>query len=254
MTRRMLVAGNWKMNLGMAEAVDLARSVSGQVESDAVDVAVFPTFPWIVPVTEALQGSAIQVGAQDCYVEDSGAFTGEVSPAALSEVCSAVLAGHSERRHVVGESDDLVGRKVGAILGAGMTAYLCVGETLEERQADQAESVVYRQLESGMATVEAGHLDRMVIAYEPVWAIGTGVAASTDDAQEMCRSARDWLAARYGDRGRDVQVLYGGSVSPGNVEELFSCEDIDGGLVGGASLDADSFGQLIAAAVRTSAV
>ena len=242
------------MNLSMAGAVELAHEIAGGVTEDTVDVAVFPTFPWLVPVSDVLDESGIVVGAQNCYYEDAGAFTGEVSPVALSEVCGAVLAGHSERRHIMGESNELVGLKVEAILRAGMTAYLCVGETLDERQAGRAETVVYRHLESGLAAVNGDRLGRIVVAYEPVWAIGTGVAASADDAQEMCRSVREWLADRYGDPGRDVTVLYGGSVSPSNADELFACDDIDGGLIGGASLEAGSFMQLVAAAGRAAAV
>jgi len=250
----MLVAGNWKMNLGMAGAVDLARGIAGGVTEDTVDVSVFPTFPWLVPVSDVLDESGIVVGAQNCYYEDAGAFTGEVSPVALSEICGAVLAGHSERRHILGESNELVGLKVEAILRAGMAAYLCVGETLDERQAGQAETVVYNHLESGLAAVDGDRLGRIVVAYEPVWAIGTGVAASADDAQEMCRSVREWLAERYGEQGQDVTVLYGGSVSPSNADELFACDDIDGGLIGGASLEAGSFLELVAAAGRAAAV
>lgn len=254
MSRRMLVAGNWKMNLSVAEAVELAREITGGVADDTVDVAVFPTFPWLVPVSDVLDESRIVLGAQNCYYEDAGAFTGEVSPVALSEICEAVLAGHSERRHVIGESNEMVGLKVEAILRAGMTAYLCVGETLDERQAGRAEEVVYNHLGSGLAAVEGDRLGQIVVAYEPVWAIGTGVAASADDAQEMCRSVREWLAGRYGEQGRDVTVLYGGSVSPSNADELFACDDIDGGLIGGASLEAGSFLELVAAAGRAAAV
>lgn len=254
MARKMIVAGNWKMNLGRREAVELASAVAAAGVPSGVEVAVFPTFPWLVPVHEALGDSGVQLGAQDCYTEPAGAFTGEVSPVALAEICSAVLAGHSERRHVIGESDELVGSKVAAIQQAGMTAYLCVGETLEERQAGRAQEVVERQLASGLAAVDAGELHLLVIAYEPVWAIGTGVAASAEDAQEMCAAVRQWLTGRYGEPGSQVRVLYGGSVSPSNVEELFACPDVDGGLVGGASLDAGSFGALVEAAARLAAV
>lgn len=250
----MIVAGNWKMNLGRAEAVALARGVAAHQVVDGVEVAVFPTFPWLVPVDDALGDSGVLLGAQNCYYEVSGAFTGEVSPTALAEICGAVLAGHSERRKVIGESSELVGSKVRAIIEAGMIAYLCVGETLEEREAGQAEAVVEGQLESGLRTVNAQDIHSLVVAYEPVWAIGTGVAASAADAQAMCKHVRGWLGGKYGADGHNVQVLYGGSVSPSNVDEIFACEDIDGGLVGGASLDADSFGQLIAAANRMIAV
>ncbi len=254
MSRRKIVAGNWKMNLSRAEAVALAQEVAQIAVSDPLDVAIFPTSPWLVPVAEALAGSSVTLGAQNCYVEDAGAFTGEVSPSALAEMCGAVLAGHSERRHIMGESNELVGRKVQSILANGMIAYLCVGETLGEREGGRAESVVYRHLETGMAHVRAQDLEHVVIAYEPVWAIGTGVAASSDDAQAMCASVRAWLGEHYGDPGLEVSVLYGGSVSPSNVDELFSRDDIDGGLVGGASLNAVSFGELIEAANRLTAV
>ena len=254
MGRKLIVAGNWKMNLSRAAAVALAEGVASEQASAGVEVAVFPTFPWIAPVSEALAGSEVVLGAQDCYVEDAGAFTGEVSPAALAELCTAVLAGHSERRHLLGETDVLVEQKVSAIIRNGLTVYLCVGETLEEREAGQAEAVVHRQLESGLINVDENDLDRVVIAYEPVWAIGTGLAASAGDAQEMCRSVRDWMGNRFRDEGREVRILYGGSCSPTNVPDLFSREDVDGGLVGGASLDADTFGQLIRVANDIAAV
>jgi triosephosphate isomerase len=252
--RKMIVAGNWKMNLSLAEAVNLASAIAQIPLEDGVEVTIFPTFICLVPVAEALNGASAKLGAQDAYIEDSGAFTGEVSPSALAEICQAVLVGHSERRHVFGETDELIGLKVDAILRAAMTAYLCVGETLTEREAGKAEAVVHTQLAAGLENVAVEQLGQLVVAYEPVWAIGTGVAASSDDAQEMCRSVRAWLGNRYGDPGRAVQVLYGGSVSPDNVDELFGCADIDGGLVGGASLSADSFEALIEAANRIAAV
>jgi triosephosphate isomerase len=250
MSRRMIVAGNWKMNLSRSEAVELARAIAAGGAPEGVEVAVFPTFPWLVPVADALSGSPVTLGAQDCYITASGAFTGEVSPVALAELCAATLTGHSERRHVIGEDDELVGRKVTAILEAGMTAYLCAGETLEEREAGRAMDVVARQLSIGLAAVDADDIVRIVIAYEPVWAIGTGVAASANDAQEMCAAVRAWLADRFGTSGANVHVLYGGSVSPANAAELFDCPDVDGGLVGGASLDAAVFEGIIAAAAR----
>jgi triosephosphate isomerase len=254
MSRKIIVAGNWKMNLTRVEAVALARAVAATPASDGVEVTIFPTFPWLVPVADAIAGTPVVLGAQNCYTEAAGAFTGEVSPAALAECCSAVLAGHSERRHVIGESNELVGRKVTAILASGLSAYLCVGETLAEREAGEAERVVFGQLSAGLGAVRAEELGRIVVAYEPVWAIGTGVAASSDDAQAMCLSVRDWLGTSFGAAGRELPVLYGGSVSPANVDELFAQADVDGGLVGGASLAAASFGALIEAANRAVAV
>lgn len=243
------------MNLARTEAVALARGIAESVGDEPdVDVAVFPTFPWLVPVREALEGSSVILGAQDCYTADAGAYTGEVSPVALAEICNAVLAGHSERRHVLGESDDLIAAKVQAILRAGMRAYLCVGETLGEREGGRASAVVSRQLEAGLGSVSGDDLERLVIAYEPVWAIGTGVAASAGDAQEMCAEIRAWLRNRYGERGAAIQILYGGSVSPGNADELFGQQDVDGGLVGGASLDADSFTSIVQKAASRAAL
>jgi triosephosphate isomerase len=250
----MIVAGNWKMNLSRAQAVALATEVATHRPADGVEVTVFPTFPWLVPVADVLSGTQVRLGAQDCYTSASGAFTGEVSPVALSELCGAVLAGHSERRHIIGEDDELVGRKASAILEAGMTAYLCVGETLAEREAGTAVEVVARQLSSGLSAVDAGEVKRIVIAYEPVWAIGTGVAASAGDAQEMCTEVRAWLADRFGEAGANVPVLYGGSVTPANAGELFASPDVDGGLVGGASLDGRAFREIIAAAARSAAM
>ena len=254
MTRTKIVAGNWKMNTTLDEARDLAAAIaSGASASEGVELAVFPPFPWIVPVYAALGGSSIQVGAQDCYTQKSGAFTGEVSPWSLAGICQMILAGHSERRHVIGESDELVGQKVDATLAAGLTSVLCVGELLDERQAGEAQTVVTRQLEAGLAHVAGGLLARLAIAYEPVWAIGTGVAATPADAQEMCAAIRGWMVSRYADAGDSVRVLYGGSVTPENAVELFEQPDVDGGLVGGASLKADSF-LAIAAAAATGGV
>ena len=249
MSRGTLVAGNWKMNLDRREAVALAGALAGAAKpSSDVEVAVFPPFPWIVPVRDIAANLHIAVGAQHCYTEQSGAFTGEVSATMLADVCEYILAGHSERRHLFGESDELVGAKVAAILATSARPILCVGETLDERQAGQAQAVVARQLGAGLAGVDSGMVGRLTIAYEPVWAIGTGVAATADDAQEMCAFVRGWLVEQFGPAGGDVRVLYGGSVSPDNAAALFMREDIDGALVGGASLKADAFRAIVAAA------
>jgi triosephosphate isomerase len=249
MSRGMLVAGNWKMNLDRREAIALAGGLAGAAKPDSnVEVAVFPPFPWIVPVRDIVANLNIAVGAQHCHTEKSGAFTGEVSAGMLADVCDYILAGHSERRHVFGESDETVGAKVTAILATSAKPVLCVGETLDERQAGQAQAVVARQLAAGLSSVDADSVARLTIAYEPVWAIGTGVAATADDAQEMCAFVRGWLAERFGADGREVRVLYGGSVSSDNAATLFERDDIDGALVGGASLKADSFRAIVAAA------
>jgi triosephosphate isomerase len=249
MSRGMLVAGNWKMNLDRREAIALAGGLAGAAKPDSnVEVAVFPPFPWIVPVRDIVANLNIAVGAQHCHTEKSGAFTGEVSAGMLADVCDYILAGHSERRHVFGESDETVGAKVTAILATSAKPVLCVGETLDERQAGQAQAVVARQLAAGLSSVDADSVARLTIAYEPVWAIGTGVAATADDAQDMCAFVRGWLAERFGADGREVRVLYGGSVSSDNAATLFERDDIDGALVGGASLKADSFRAIVAAA------
>lgn len=251
-TRTAIIAGNWKMNLGRQESIDLATGVADiEHDPDQVELLVFPAMVWTANVSDAVKGSTLRVGAQNCYTEPKGAFTGEVSTGMLAEICTDVMAGHSERRHVFGESDELVGQKVRAILGSGMRAVLCVGETLAEREAGEAEAVVKRQLVAGLAGTGAEELDAIVIAYEPVWAIGTGVSASPEDAQAMCAYVRSELTALYGDIGTNVRVLYGGSVTADNAADLLGQADIDGGLVGGASLNVQSFRAIVEAAARS---
>ena len=248
MTRRMMIAGNWKMNLGHDEALALASALAQSVVvTTEVEIAIFPPFPWLLPVRAVLGESGILLGAQTCHQTDFGAFTGEVSAQMLAPICDVILAGHSERRQLFGESDALVGEKVAAILAAGSRAVLCVGETLAERDAGNAANVVTRQLSAGLRSVSGAALERVIVAYEPVWAIGTGVAATASDAQAMCGATRKWLREHFGAAGAEVGVLYGGSVTPDNALELFSQPDIDGALVGGASLKADSFARIVAA-------
>jgi len=253
MKRRLLIAGNWKMNLTLPDAETLARDVA-LATPESIDVALFPPFPWLTPVKDALAGSAVKIGAQNCHWEPSGAFTGEVSASMLAGICDFILAGHSERRHVFGESDDVVARKVAAIVKAGLRPILCVGETLDERRAGGAAAVVTRQLASGFGDLSAADVSVVAIAYEPVWAIGTGVAATTRDAQDMCATVRRWLADRFGDIGAGAKVLYGGSMTGDNARELLSQPDVDGGLVGGASLKADSFSAIVAAGESVAAM
>ena len=247
MTRRKIIAGNWKMNLDRTGSVDLAGAVAQITHDSSTEVLVFPATAWIVPVADALQGTDVKVGGQNCHFETRGAFTGEVSASMLAELCSYVLAGHSERRHVFGETDETVGKKVRAILDVGLSAVLCVGETLDERNAEDAESVVERQLKAGLGHVSATDLAQIVIAYEPVWAIGTGVSATPDDAQTMCRFVRLTMESMYGPEAGEVSVLYGGSVTADNAMDLLKQADIDGGLVGGASLDVQSFRAIVEA-------
>ena len=251
MSRSMLIAGNWKMNLGLDDARSLAQDIADQARPSAgVEVAVFPPFPWLLSVREAVGASGVQVGAQNCYARPSGAFTGEVSPAMLSGLCDSVIIGHSERRHVFGESDELIAEKSVAVVSENLQLVLCVGETLEERQRGAAEDVVNRQLNSAITALTAvGTLEALTIAYEPVWAIGTGVAATAGDAQEMCAAIRAWLRQSVSsDAAGSTRVLYGGSVTADNAHELLGQEDIDGALVGGASLKSASFLAIISAA------
>ena len=227
----------------VAEAVALAQALRGPLSAlERVERVVCPPFVALTAVADALAGSPIALGAQNVHPEPKGAFTGEVSGAMLQAVCSHVIVGHSERRHGFGETDGFVNAKVLAVLGLGMTPVLCVGETLEERDAGEASAVVERQTAAGVAGVASGDLGRVVLAYEPVWAIGTGRAATPETAQEMIGGIRAHLG-RLTDSATAAQVrlLYGGSVNAGNAAELAALPDVDGALVGGASLDPDAF-------------
>lgn len=246
--RKPYMAGNWKMNLDRAGAVALARGLRERIgDRDDVDVAVAPPFVYIEAVVAALEGSPIKVGGQNACDQTSGAFTGEVSAAMLRDVgCSFVVLGHSERRHVYGETDELVNAKVERALAEGLEVVLCVGETLEERQAGQTEAVVRRHLGQGLAGVAAADMARVTIAYEPVWAIGTGHTATPEQAGEVHRYLRGLLSGLYDDRvSGSTRIQYGGSVKPDNVRELLAVEDVDGALVGGASLKPDSFHAIV---------
>ena len=249
MSRRLLIAGNWKMNLDRAGAADLAASIAGGHSETAVDVAVFPPFVYLDAVRTALEGSSIAFGGQNMYPIASGAFTGEVSGPMLVDLgCRYVILGHSERRHVIGEPDDFVGQKVAAAFEFGLVPVLCVGETLDEREADRTMDVIARQMAAGCAAVQADRAADLVIAYEPVWAIGTGRTATPEQAQAVHADLRQWLTDRYNaDVAQQIRIQYGGSVKPSNAAELLSQPDIDGALVGGASLEAGSFLDIIAA-------
>ena len=241
--RRPLIAGNWKMNTDRAGAVALARDVvkrSG--EFSKVDLLVCPPAVYLVPVAEALAGAPIALGAQNMYHEGNGAFTGELSAAMLLDVgCRYVILGHSERRHILGETDADVNKKTLAALAAGLIPVVCVGELLAERESGQTAAVIRRQFAGSLAGVTADQIERVVIAYEPVWAIGTGKVATPEQAEEVHADLRRLLAEQYNDRSARVRILYGGSVKPSNAGELLSQPNIDGALVGGASLKADDF-------------
>lgn len=251
MPRKKFVAGNWKMYTTAAGARDLATAVvKGLGQKDTVTVAVCPPFPYLLPVAEALRGSRVLLGAQNVYPANEGAFTGEVSPAMLLDVgCRYVIVGHSERRHVLGESDEFIQRKAQAALTAGISVILCVGETLQERERDETEKVLDRQLSSGLQGLPREQLDRLVIAYEPVWAIGTGRNATPDQAQAAHAFLRRRLAQLVDEKtAQSVLIQYGGSAKPENVASLLSQPDVDGALVGGASLKPDLFLAIIALA------
>jgi triosephosphate isomerase len=242
--RKPFIAGNWKMNLERKSALGLAAAIRDRVASrEDVDVAVFPPFVYLDEVARALAGSPVRVGAQNCCDEASGAFTGEVSASMILDVGGdIVILGHSERRHIYGESDELVHRKVVAALDAGLDVILCVGETLEERRDQRTEKVVGAQLRAGLAEIDARSMVRITIAYEPVWAIGTGLNATPAQAGEVHAYLRGVLAGLYAENvAESARIQYGGSVKPNNVRELMAVPEVDGCLVGGASIQADTF-------------
>ena len=251
--RKPFVAGNWKLNQDSRSSVELAKGVAQGAAGTAgteVDVAVIPPFVYLQSVVRAVSSTGVVVGGQDVYFEPKGAFTGEISPGMLKDVgCIYVLCGHSERRHVIGETDELVGKKVTAAIGGGLLPILCVGELLEERDGGQMEQVVARQLKAGLAGLSADKMSAVTIAYEPVWAIGTGRTATPQQAQEVHKLIRGLLAEMYDDNlAQEVRILYGGSVKSSNAAELMAEQDVDGLLVGGASLKADEFVNIIEAA------
>jgi triosephosphate isomerase len=250
--RKPLISGNWKMNHNHFEAIQTVQKLSYALSKDdyaAVDVSVHPPFTDIRSVQTVLEadGIPISLGAQHCHWEEKGAFTGEVSPAMLAKLnVSYVIAGHSERRELFGELDPHVNMKVRAILKWGMTPILCVGETLEEREAGTTEDKVAGQTINCLAEVAAADIAKLVIAYEPIWAIGTGRNATPDDAQAVCKHIREIVKSSWGaDAAAGVRIQYGGSVKSSNAAELMAMPDIDGALVGGASLDADEFARIV---------
>ena len=239
--RRILVAGNWKMNASRAQTDTLITGLRNAGELTC-DLAVFPPFPYLSQAISVAEGSQISVGAQNCAEADSGAFTGEVSAEMLSDLgASMVIIGHSERRTLYGETDDVVLHKTRKALDNGLIAVVCVGETLEERQGGKAEEVVGAQMSLLISELTDADWKNVVIAYEPVWAIGTGETATPEQAQAIHAFIRGLLTERSADLAAATRLLYGGSVKAANAAELFSQQDIDGGLVGGASLDVDEF-------------
>ena len=251
--RRPLIAGNWKMNLNHAAAVALAEAVARQAgDSPAADLAVCPPFVYLEAVGKAVAGSKVLLGAQDCYHEKSGAFTGEISVEMLQDAgCRYVILGHSERRHILGETDAQINRKVVAALAGDLTPIVCVGETLAERERGQTQAVIQRQFDNSLAGLTAEQMVRLVIAYEPVWAIGTGRVATPEQAEQVHLDLRNLMEERYNrEVAQTVRILYGGSVNPANAAGLLAQPNIDGALVGGASLTADQFLGIVAGAGR----
>ena len=246
--RTPIMAGNWKMHKNVQEAKTLASDIVQKVEKvKDVEVVLCPPFTALATVAEAIKGTSISLGAQNCHYEEKGAFTGEVSPKFLLDIgCKYVIIAHSERRQYFGEDDALINRKLKAVLGLGLVPVFCVGETLEQRDKELAFDVLRKQVVHGLADIHIDNPSRLVVAYEPVWAIGTGKVATPVQAQEMHRYIRDLLGGLWGsDTAEGIRIQYGGSVKPDNVKELMACPDIDGALVGGASLDADSFAKIV---------
>lgn len=255
MTRRLMVAGNWKMNNTIGQALDLVEAIKEKTaDMHKVEIVVAPPFTAIRPVYDSLENTWIQVAGQDVFWEKSGAYTGEVSPMMLKEAgCKLVIAGHSERRQYFAETDETVNKKAKAAFGAGLKVIVCVGETLEQREAGQTFSVLDAQVEGALAGVARKDAEKVIIAYEPVWAIGTGKTASPSQAQEAHEHIRRRIASLYdGALAEGMRILYGGSMKPGNASELLGQEDIDGGLIGGASLKAADFTAIVAAAMEVS--
>jgi len=249
--RTPVIAGNWKLFKNASEAVELVNGLIPLISGKkGVDVVVAPVFTVLDRVRSAITGSCIALAAQDCFWEEEGAFTGEVSPKMLLDSgCSHVIIGHSERRQYFGETDVTVNKKIHAALKAGLTVIFCIGETLTEREEGRTFAVLQRQIAGGLVGIDADTMQKVIVAYEPVWAIGTGKTATDEQAQEAHAVIRKELASLYGESvASQTRILYGGSVKPDNIAGLIAQPDIDGALVGGASLKADSFAALVNAA------
>ena len=248
MARTPYIAANWKMNKTIAEASEFIDALLPRIAATQHDVVVCPPFTALQEVVERRRGTAVRVAAQNMHYDESGAFTGEISAPMLVELdVEAVVLGHSERRQFFGETDEALAKKVPAALAAELEPILCVGETDEAREGGQTEEVLERQLQADLAEVSDADIAKVVIAYEPIWAIGTGKVATPEQAQEACAFIRDVLRGR-GAPADDVRILYGGSVKPGNAAELLALPDVDGALVGGAALDAEDFAAIVEAA------
>lgn len=242
--RKPLIAANWKMNKTIAETAAFFDAFLPIVKNVTdVDIIIAPPYTSLSVAAEKTQNSSVKIAAQNAYFEEKGAFTGEISTTMLIDAgCEAVIIGHSERRHILKETDELINKKIKAALAHGLEVLFCVGELLAEREAGKTNDVLRAQISSGLAGIPA---EGIVVAYEPVWAIGTGKTATPDQAQDAHNFIRTILTEQYGDAAQEMRILYGGSVTPENVAGLMACQDIDGALVGGASLKPDSFAQLV---------
>ncbi len=250
--RKPLMAGNWKMHHTHLEAIQVVQKLGFRLDDkdfDRVEVVVCPAFTALRSVQTTIEGDRLPIGlgAQNCHWETQGAYTGEVSPVMLAKLhVSYVIVGHSERRELVGETDEVVAKKVRAVLGTGMAPIVCVGETLDEREQGATDEKVRRQVEAAFSGLSSDDASRCVVAYEPIWAIGTGRNATPDDANATIAVIRDQVGRSLGDTvAAGLRILYGGSVKPGNIAELMAMPEIDGGLVGGASLDPDEFARIV---------
>ncbi len=252
--KNILIAGNWKMNTNIFESEKLVEYILGYVKNAAklnCEVLVCPPFTSICSVTKLLADSPIHLGSQNCYYEQSGAYTGEVSIDMLKHCgVSHVIIGHSERRTIFGETDELINKKLLALLNAELTPILCIGETLEEREQGKTFDVLGTQLKLNLAGINAENINKIVIAYEPVWAIGTGITATTEQINEAHDWLRRYLIARFGVKSEKLLLLYGGSMNAANADEILACENVNGGLIGGASLKGDAFCSIIESANR----
>ena len=246
MARKRIIAGNWKMNMTPSEAVKLVEELKPLVVNDDVDVVYCVPAIDIVPVVEAVKGTNVQVGAENFYIEDKGAYTGEISaPMLVDAGVKYVIIGHSERREYFKEDDAFLNKKVKKAIASGLTPILCCGETLEQREMGVTMDWIRLQIKSDLAGVAADDVKNLVIAYEPIWAIGTGKTATSDQAEEVCKGIRELIAEVYDtDTAEEVRIQYGGSMNAGNAKELLAKPNIDGGLIGGASLKAE-FGQVV---------
>ena len=248
MGRRILIAGNWKMNKTATEAAALVTEIKRDVfDVDNVDILVCPPFTALAVVGDVIRDSNVSLGAQNMYFEDKGAYTGEVSTTMLKDCgCTHVIIGHSERRTIFNESDETINKKVKKALEADLIPVLCIGEKLKEREANKTFEVITNQLEGDLADIDSDNMKKIIVAYEPVWAIGTGKTATSEQAQEAHAFIRNLIKEKYDSSVADgIIILYGGSMKPANVEELISQPDVDGGLIGGASLEAASFVELV---------